>query len=228
MKLLRKNLKYITNDGIKTEFNIGNKWSKFNTDEPYYLNDYEKKVTNKHLKENWFEFGKTEKVEVCIAFTYHPCPLLDWSPISFKEGVNASTSNNASLCYNPTTEYLKQFNLNENNCDFNCELLEPDVISVQVEIAPCVLLVYGTFLKRLWYVKEAYFSWDQAYSEIKNEFIQKMYNDIAPSLILVDKSDPRNFRPLSIDVTLAIHNIHGHLVLVIHFNSYQTIHLYNE
>ena len=169
---------------------MSNRWSKFNGE--HYINDYDKKTFCKHLNENWFEFGQSDKVEVTFAYTYHPCPILDW---------NGDT---------PTAAYLKTLNVDAK--DFNCEIFEPDVISVQVEIGPCTLLVYGTFLLRLWYVKEAYFSWDQFYTDMKTEFSQKFYDDVSP-LINCDKKDARNFRPLSIDVLLAIHNIHGHLVL---------------
>ena len=191
-------MKFISSDGIKTTFS-SNRWSKFNTNE-YYLNDYDKKTVCQHLNENWFEWGQSDKVEVTFAYTYHPCPLLDWTD-----------GDDLDNCFSPTVRFLKQ--LNVDNKEFDCEIFKPDVISVQVEIGPCTLLVYGTFLKRLWFVKEAYFSWDQLYSEIKNEFMQKEYDDISP-LVNCDRNDARNFRPLSIDVTLAIHNIHGHLVLV--------------
>ena len=79
-------------------------------------------------------------------------------------------------------------------------------------------------------IKEGYFSWDQFYSDIidlndlnninlkydklKNEYnVSKQYYDAPLQLLACNQKDPRNFRPLSVNLSLAIHNITGHLVL---------------
>jgi len=116
-----------------------------------------------------------------------------------------------------------------NSPDFNCEILKPDLIKLEVEIGPSVIMLYGTFLKRLWFIKEGFLSWDQYYTDIISEpdpsliksetdakskkNVSKPYNDVAVQLENCDKNDPRNFRPLSVKVTLAIHNINAHLVM---------------
>jgi hypothetical protein len=94
-------------------------------------------------------------------------------------------------------------------------------------------MLYGTFLKRLWYIKEAFFSWDQFFTEMSKNFdhflamqqqqsldptqskstVSKNYHDVPVSLIACNQKDPRNFRPLSVKLSLAIHNINGHLAL---------------
>ncbi len=47
----------------------------------------------------------------------------------------------------------------------------------------------------------------------KNKTVSKPYFDIPYQLDACDKNDPRNFRPLSVKLWLAIHNINGHLVM---------------
>lgn len=43
--------------------------------------------------------------------------------------------------------------------------------------------------------------------------VSKPYYDTPISLLTCNHKDPRNFRPLSVKLSLAIHNINGHLVL---------------
>lgn len=126
----------------------------------------------------------------------------------------------------PSVSYLKGLN----SPNFNCEIFNPDYIFLDLEIGPSVVMLYGTFLKRLWYIKEAYFSWDQLYTEIAKNLdqllsmpdaeksknqpkVSKPYYDIPLTLLTCNHKDPRNFRPLSVKLSLAIHNINGHLVL---------------
>ena len=102
------------------------------------------------------------------------------------------------------------------------------MMHLEIEIGPSVIMLYGTFLKRLWYIKESFLSWDQIYTEMPNDFdpikaemaeqsgkkqVSKPYYDIPYQLENCDKSDPRNFRPLSVKLFLAIHNINGHLLM---------------
>ncbi len=133
MKLLRQNIRYVSSSGIKSEFDSSN-WSKFNNAE-IYLNDYEKKVSNKHLRENWFECGQTKNLSVSFSYAYYPAFLLDWD----------------DKHYSPTVNYLKQFDVLSS--DFDCELFQPDIINLKIEIGPCLFMLYATFLKCLWYVK---------------------------------------------------------------------------
>lgn len=90
-------------------------------------------------------------------------------------------------------------------------------------------MLYGTFLRNLWFIKEAFLSWDQIYTEMMSDMdppskhdsdakytkknVSKPYYDIPYTLFECDKKDPRNFRPLSVKLRLAIHNINGHLIM---------------
>lgn len=196
LKLLRQNLKYISTNGVQKIFDSQH-WSKYTNQDEFYLNDYDTKVDNKHFKEDWFECAQSESINLKITYKYHPQALIDFNDLE----------------YSPTALFLNNLNiLNDEQLNVD-ELFDSDRISVKVEIGPCVFMVYGTFLKHLWFIKEAYFSWDQLISEIQqNGDVQKLWLD--KTLIdLFDKRDKRNFRPLSVDVSLAIHQINGHLVL---------------
>ncbi len=72
-------------------------------------------------------------------------------------------------------------------------------------------------------------SWDQNFTEIPLDLMQmngdsnnlefnrsllsKPFSDTNPQLAACNQKDPRNFRPLSVLVSLAIHKINGHLPL---------------
>lgn len=189
------------------------------------------------MQENWIECWQTRTVDIGIRFAFYLCPVLDWS--------------NGSL---PSVEYYAGFKSPNFECD---ERLEPDNIELKIEIGPSLILVYGTMLKRLWYIKEAYFSWDQYFTEMmknldqlfqqqqqqqqqrdasvsssasgenklgaselshhaskKTSNVSRQYVDMPVQLVACcNYWDPRTFRPLSVQLSLAIHNLNGHLVL---------------
>jgi hypothetical protein len=51
----------------------------------------------------------------------------------------------------PTVAYLKS--LNSPNFDIKKEFEIDDIMYLDIEIGPSVIMLYGTFLKRLWYIK---------------------------------------------------------------------------
>ena len=130
---------------------------------------------------------------------------------------------------------------------YSSDCMDPDYIDLKIEIGPSVFMVYGTFLRGLWFLKESLFSWDQFYTETAdvnntNNYntlynktrkcneernstaatgdrntsasgVSRPYLDIPVQLALCNQRDPRYFRPLSVDVSLAIHKLNGHLVV---------------
>ena len=78
--------------------------------------------------------------------------------------------------------------------------------------------------------KECFLSWDQLYTDVvcdpikepnmhKADMEAKMKRNVSkpyidtPVHLDCDRNDPRNFRPLSVKVILAIHNINAHLMM---------------
>ena len=49
----------------------------------------------------------------------------------------------------PSVAYLKSLN----SPKFDCEIFKPDLVTLHIEIGPSSIMLYGTFLKRLWYIK---------------------------------------------------------------------------
>ena len=82
-----------------------------------------------HMQENWIECWQTKTVEISLGFEFYLCPVLDWS--------------NDKL---PSVVHYKSMN----SPNFDCESLPPDMIRLKIEIGPSIIMLYGTFLKRLW------------------------------------------------------------------------------
>jgi hypothetical protein len=80
--------------------------------------------------------------------------------------------------------------------------------------------------------QESYFSWDQYYTEMMKTFdqllaqqqqqasdpsakspVSRPWSDSPAILLACNQQDPRNFRPFGVKLSLAIHNINGHLAL---------------
>ena len=228
-------MRYVSvNEGVKEVFNAG-RWSSFNKEvtrseavdtaavldrkdrpvtQPFNKTDSKKGQKSKPVKketeqsktnnsgsefaENWFECWQANNASVVLNYGYHPAPVLEWS--------------NSRL---PTVKYLKSLG----SPDFNCEQLSPDLILLEIELGPSVVLLYGAFLKRLWFIKESFFGWDQFYNEMTTSEtdsvkrnVSRPFRDLPFQLLASNQNDPRNFRPLSVKLSLAIHNINGHLV----------------
>lgn len=105
-----------------------------------------------------------------------------------------------------------------NRQTFHPNKLDYDVFNIEIDIGPINLLLHGLFLKKLWWVKENLFGWDQMYHDIREpEMIREkkiiVHDD--PLVDLTDESqpfDPRYFRPLMVTVRVALHNITAQLV----------------
>ncbi len=95
-----------------------------------------------------------------------------------------------------------------------------------------MILIYKKKKKKK---KESYFSWDQYYTEMMKNFdqllaqqqqqqasadptaktspVSRPWSDTPAMLLSCNQKDPRNFRSFGVKLSLAIHNINGHLAL---------------
>jgi len=161
------------------------------------------------LFENWFECWQAKSANVLLDYAYHSAPVINTANQRLK-----------------SVKRLGSGELSATQIDAN-----PDLISLEIEIGPSVIMVYGTFLRNLWFIKESFLSWDQLYTDMKSDIdpsvlfkeqipkptkqqtVSKPYVDVPYQLASCNTADPRNFRPLSVKLRLAIHNINGHLMM---------------
>ena len=101
------------------------------------------------LMENWFECWQTSNVFVALGYGYYPCPIVNWA--------------------NGRLASVRHFTGGEFRVGEIDE--RQDLIDLQIEIGPSVILLYGTFLRDLWFIKETILSWDQLYSDMNSDLL---------------------------------------------------------
>lgn len=107
-----------------------------------------------------------------------------------------------------------------NRQTFHPNKLEYDVFNLEIDVGPVNLLLHGLFLKKLWWIKENLFGWDQTYHDIREPDLireKKIIVKDDPLIDMIDETkpiDPRYFRPLMVTLRVALHNITLHLLHV--------------
>ncbi|XP_062586140.1 bridge-like lipid transfer protein family member 1 isoform X2 [Saccostrea cucullata] len=97
--------------------------------------------------------------------------------------------------------------------------MESDLIAVELEVAPSMLCVYGSLLRNFLHVKENYLGEDQKFTDFEDGSQtpgKEGQGNVGPLFVedcnLQGPFDERYYRPFAVTVSLAIHDIHGHLV----------------
>lgn len=105
---------------------------------------------------------------------------------------------------------------------FDPTTLKADTVSVELEIGPSVLLLYGTALRNFLNFKENIFGDDQKFTDMQSFTMSENSNsDIKQNdsfssipLELQEDFDHRYYRPLEVDVFIIMHDIQAHLLKV--------------
>lgn len=105
---------------------------------------------------------------------------------------------------------------------FDPTTLKSDTVTVELEIGPSVLLLYGTALRNFLNFKENIFGDDQKFTDMQSMCAMSdsaseiKQNDSFSSLPLElqEDFDQRYYRPLEVDVSIIMHDIQAHLLKV--------------
>ncbi|CAF1000290.1 unnamed protein product, partial [Adineta steineri] len=149
-------------------------------------------------RDGCFDCGEVSNIKILVEILLHSSPPID--------------INRSDLAY---VQYVKTLG---NRQTFHPNKLEYDVFNIEIDLGPINLFLHGLFLKKLWWVKENLFGWDQMFHDIREpELIREkkiiVHDD--PLDDIIDESypfDPRWFRPLKATLRVALHNITAHLV----------------
>jgi len=151
-------------------------------------------------RDGCFDCGEVSNVKILIEILLHSSPPYD--------------ANRTDLLY---VQQVKSFG---NRQTFHPNKLEYDLFNIEIDLGPVNLFLHGLFLKKLWWIKENLFGWDQMYHDIREPDLireKKIIVHDDPLVDLIDEStafDPRYFRPLMVTLRVALHNITAHLVHV--------------
>lgn len=102
--------------------------------------------------------------------------------------------------------------------------LKADIVSVELEIGPSVVLLQGTALRSFLNFKENIFGEDQMFTDMQessNSTTDNTSGELKEDdslanlpLELRDDFDYRNYRPLEVDVSIVMHDVQAHLLKV--------------
>ncbi|XP_065930911.1 bridge-like lipid transfer protein family member 1 isoform X5 [Magallana gigas] len=156
--------------------------------------------------DGWVDCWTTSNVAISIGYNYHPMPVLLQQAPSDEESLTAPLRPSKYLHLQPPD-------------NFDPGEMDSDLIAVELEVAPSMLCVYGSLLRNFLHVKENYLGEDQKFTDFEdaNQTPRKSGQGNLGPLSEEKYSQPKPFderyyRPFAVTVSVAIHEIHGHLV----------------
>ncbi|XP_017781272.1 PREDICTED: uncharacterized protein KIAA1109 isoform X3 [Nicrophorus vespilloides] len=169
----------------------------------------------------WIDFWWIPIGAISIVYEYHPCPPLGPTPQA-----DISTPVKEEILLSPIRPHQrkrKQRSPQEGVQKFDPTSLKADLVTVELEVGPSVLLLYGTALRNFLNFKENIFGEDQMFTDFKFTPNQNHETPMATGIKSEDSSgnlplelrddfDHRNYRPLEVDVSVIMHDIQGHLL----------------
>ncbi|XP_076663219.1 transmembrane protein KIAA1109 homolog tweek isoform X13 [Andrena cerasifolii] len=211
---LNKNAKIMTRDGSHiylSELSKNKKW---------------RNVCQKGA--GWVDCWSVPIVALSINYTYHPCPPLGPTPQANittpeKEEILLSPMRIPRCRKSPGLQWTRA-----GSQKFDPQSIAPDKVSLDLEIGPSILILYGSLLKSFIHLKENLFGDYQAFTDmqqsrtnptsisterskdrdVQNSSIESVEDEEAKS----KSFDPRNYRPLEVTVGITMHDIQAHLV----------------
>lgn len=156
--------------------------------------------------DGWVDCWTTSNVAISIGYNYHPMPVLLQQAPADEESLIAPLRPSKYLHLQPPD-------------NFDPGEMDSDLIAVELEVAPSMLCVYGSLLRNFLHVKENYLGEDQKFTDFEdaNQTPRKSGQGNLGPLSEEKYSQPKPFderyyRPFAVTVSVAIHEIHGHLV----------------
>ncbi|XP_041357043.1 transmembrane protein KIAA1109-like isoform X2 [Gigantopelta aegis] len=169
----------------------------------------------------WIDCWNTSSVAFSLLYTFHPSPILNFtskSPIGLDELPTPMREESLLSPLRPPPSDTPKKKVTAAN--FDATTLEPDVINVELELAPSVLCLYGSLLRNFIHLKENYLGEDQSITDMNSSLdsVKDRYDEQDSYVHIENPDDSRSafdarmYRPLSVTVSVVLHDIQGHLV----------------
>nr|XP_033335326.1 transmembrane protein KIAA1109 homolog isoform X11 [Megalopta genalis] len=209
---LHKNAKIMTRDGSHmylSELSKNKKW---------------RNVCQKGA--GWVDCWSVPIVALSINYTYHLCPPLGPAPQA-----NITTPEKEEILLSPMRiprcrkSPGLQWSTNGSQ-KFDPQSIAPDKVTLDLEIGPSILFLYGSLLKNFIHLKENLFGDYQTFTDmqqsrtnptvaergkdrdVQNSSVESVDDEDAKSKAF----DPREYRPLEVIVGITMHDIQAHLI----------------
>ncbi|XP_069702783.1 bridge-like lipid transfer protein family member 1 isoform X3 [Periplaneta americana] len=202
-------------------------------------NDGTRKWRNVCQRSNgWVDCWSVPIVALCINYIYHPMPPLGPPPQADittpeKEEILLSPMRIPRCRKSPGIHWSQ-----DGSQKFDPTTLPPDKVTLELEIGPSVLLVYGAWIRNFMHLKENIFGEDQAFTDMHQSRAASSTSvdptaaaaapasggdravDVSTSTGAADDADllkpkefdPRQYRPFEVTVSITMHDIQAHLV----------------
>ncbi|XP_011301889.1 uncharacterized protein KIAA1109 isoform X7 [Fopius arisanus] len=210
---LDKNAKIMTRDGTckqLSDLTTQKKW---------------RNVCQKSL--GWIDCWSVPIVAISIHYTYHPCPPLGPTPQANittpeKEEILLSPMRIPRCRKSPGLQWTQ-----DGSQKFDPQSIAPDKVSLELEIGPSTLIIYGSLIKNFLHLKENIFGDYQAFTDMQQsrptvQSTERKDRDNQNSSVEASVEDedaksskpfdPRHYRPIEVTVGITMHDIQGHLV----------------
>ncbi|BES96456.1 Fragile site-associated protein C-terminus [Nesidiocoris tenuis] len=173
-------------------------------------------------KDGWLDCWSVPIVALSINYVYHFMPMFGPPPQA-----DITTPEKEEILLSPmrmphSRKRPLMRNWKQDGPRFDPTTLPPDKVSLDLEIGPSVLLIYGAWIKGFVNLKENIFGDDQVFTDMNEtpEFnlTPKTHSAVpeTPNSVMEDASkedfDPRIYRPLEVIVSITMHDIQAHLV----------------
>lgn len=176
-----------------------------------------RKLTQKSA--GWIDCWTTPIAALSITYTYHPMPLLHVcsDPVAgLEDNINSGLELEEALLI-PLRPIRHELLYSKPPDDFEVTSMESDLIGVELEVGPSVLCLFGSLLLSMWNIKENYFGEDQHFTDFydtpkSEEESDANFPNLSTSEEKPGSFDPRKYRPLSVTVSLTLHDMQIHLV----------------
>uniref|UniRef100_A0A0A9WZW5 Fragile site-associated protein C-terminal domain-containing protein n=1 Tax=Lygus hesperus TaxID=30085 RepID=A0A0A9WZW5_LYGHE len=173
-------------------------------------------------KDGWLDCWSVPIVALSINYIYHFMPMFGPPPQA-----DITTPEKEEILLSPmrmphSRKRPMMRNWKQDGRRFDPTTLPADKVSLELEIGPSVLLIYGSWIKGFVNLKENIFGDDQVFTDM-NEAPEFHLTPKAASVVpetpnsaMEDSSkedfDPRVYRPLEVTVSITMHDIQAHLV----------------
>jgi hypothetical protein len=124
------------------------------------------------LKKNgWIDCWSVPILALNIQYIYHPMPSPGPDP---QADQNLTTPEKEEILLSPMRIPKTKKPIKWNNCqqNFDPTTLEPDEVTVEIEIGSSVLYAYGSILKQFYYLKENIFGEDQHFTDMEESNVK--------------------------------------------------------
>lgn len=176
----------------------------------------------------WVDCWSVPIVALSINYTYHPCPPLGPTPQA-----NITTPEKEEILLSPMRipRCRKSPGLHwtqDGTQKFDPQSIAPDKVSLELEIGPSTLILYGSLIKNFINLKENIFGDYQSFTDMQQSRPPQaasterskdrdLQNSSVEASVEDDETksksfDPRYYRPIEVKVGITMHDIQAHLI----------------